>query len=205
MLSSALTLALIVGAAAYDPQIDTQLEPQGGLSLGIGFERLSDDFGAMLRVASPWFLDGHLAVAVVGGLAFHPDLRSLPQGASENDFGAWATYGRVRAVLELSLPLAAAAGRLYVTAGPSFVFLPSDLSSSAVGVGLYGAAGAELFAGDGYRSYPLSFFVEVGGAAHGASQDVDSRTGRPEDDLAVDRPIATGFAVFGGLRLYLWR
>ncbi len=204
MLAASLTLAVAL-TGAFDPEIDTQLKPQAGLSLGIGFERLSSDFGAMLRVGSPWFLDGHLSFALVGGIAFHPDFRSLPQGARENDFGAWATYGRTRAVGEFALPIAAGAGRIYVAAGPSFVFLPSDLSSTRVGVGIYGAAGLEVFAGDGYRTYPISFYAEIGGVAHNASQDVDSRTGGPEDDLAVDRPIATGFAMFGGLRFYLWR
>ena len=176
------------------------------MAVGLAMERFADDYAATVRVASPWLWNGRLAFAMVGGPAWYSDLRALPDSPEGQDFKVQSIFGRVRMQGELALPLAAAAGRLYVAAGPSVLWLPERLSTTRISFGGYGAAGIELFAGDGYRTYPVAFYFEVGVAAHTASQDVASRTGPVEEtDLTVDRPIGTGFAVHGGLRFYLWR
>lgn len=193
-------------ASAYDPVIDQARLPPAGLSVGAGVQRLHDDFGLFLRVASPRFLDDHFGVALAGGVGWYPDLRALPANAASQDFGAWSTYAHARLCAELSTSLVPVSGRLYAKLGPSFLWLSSRLSTTRLGIGVFGAVGAELFAGDAYETYPFALFLEVGATAHSASADVANRTG-PIDtvDLTVDRPIATGFAIAGGVRFYLWR
>ena len=201
----------VVLAAAYDPEIDQALDPQRGLALGFALERFPDDFGVTIRLASPWGWDGRLAVAVVGGVAWFEDLRALPDGSEPGGFGSRSVFGRVRLQGELALPLALAAGRLYVAAGPSLLWLPVRLSTTRVSPGAYAAVGVELFAGDGYRTYPIAFYLEIGATAHTASQDVASRVEPVDVDPQVDRPerldraIGTGVTFHGGLRFYLWR
>lgn len=196
--------ALVV--AAYDPVIDQALVPPAGLSIGAGVQRLHDDFGLFVRVASPRFLDDHFAVALAGGLGWYPDLRALPASTADQDFSAWSTYGHVRLTGEVSTSLVPVSGRLYGRLGPSALWLSTRLSTTRLAFGVYGAVGAELFAGDAYTTYPISLFFELGATAHAASADVANRTGPIETvDPTVDRPIATGFALSGGVRFYLWR
>ncbi len=202
-------VALLVGGllfGAYDPLIDKQLDPHAGLSLGVGVQRLQDDFGLAVRVASPRFLSDRLAVVLVGGVGWYPDLRALPEEEENQDFGAWSLYGHARLLLEASTQIALLSGRLYAKLGPSFLWLSSQLSTTTIGVGGYGAVGLEVFAGDQYRAYPFSFYFEIGGVAHSASADVENRSGAPrQTDTTVDRLIATGLALGGGVRIYLWR
>lgn len=197
-------LALLL--SAYDPLIDKQLDPHAGLSLGVGVQRLQDEFGLGVRVATPRFLSDRLAVVLVGGVGWYPDLRALPMNMEDQDFGSWSLYGHARLMLEASTKIALLSGRLYAKLGPSFLLLSSQLSTSRVGFGGYGAVGIEVFAGDQYRSYPFSFYFEIGGVAHSASADVENRTGAPQmTDTTVDRLIGTGLALAGGVRIYLWR
>ena len=203
------TVALALWAlatAGYDPVIDTALQPHSGLSLELGVQRNQDEFGLFGAVRTPRFLDDHLAVALAGGVGWYPDLRALPMNAENQDFGALSTYAHGRVVFELSTDIALASGRLYAQLGPSFMYLPGRLSTTRVAIGGYGVVGAELFAGDDYRAFPFSFFLQLGATAHAAAADVANRTGPIEEvDPTVDRPIGTGFAIAGGLRWYLWR
>lgn len=193
--------ALAVGA--YDPVIDAP--PGAGLSIGASVQRLQDDFGIGLRLASPRVLDDRLAFVLVAGVGWYPDLRALPVTVEEQDYGAWSPYGHARLLVEASTTIAFASGRLYAAVGPSLLLLSSQLSTRRVALGIYGALGIELFAGDAWRAYPLSLYAELGAVAHDAAADVENRTGAPrETDATVDRPIATGLALSGGLRWYLW-
>lgn len=197
-------LALTLGA--YDPELDAAHGPATGLSLGLGVDRLQDDFGVSLRVGSPRFLDDHLSIVLTGGLGWYPDLRALPASVEEQDFSAWSLYGRARLCLEASIPIAFSAGRLYAAIGPSAVLLSRQLSTTRLGFGAYGALGIELFAGDAHRAFLFSFYAELGAVAHAASADISNRIGAPMmTDATVDRPIATGLALGGGVRVYLWR
>ena len=201
---SAIVLATLV-ASAYDPAIDTQLVPPRGLSVDVGVQRLQDEFGLQLQVTSPRFLEERLAIRLAGGVGWYPDLRALPEDASDQDFDARALYGHTRLLVDGALPLALIPGRLYAAVGPSFLFLPVRVSTTRVAVGVYGVVGIELFAGSADRTAPFSFFFEIGAAAHSAAADVTERTGPIEvTDLTVDRPIGTGLALAGGLRWYLW-
>ncbi|MEQ9502087.1 MAG: hypothetical protein RIT81_34765 [Deltaproteobacteria bacterium] len=206
-MGGAVTLGLAaLLASAYDPVIDTALQPPSGLSLGVGVQRLQDDFGLFLRVATPRFLDDHFAVAVAGGVGWYPDLRALPASTTDQDFSAWSTYGHARVTAEASASIVPVGGRLYGRLGPSFLWLSPRLSTTRLAFGVYGAVGAELFTGDAHRTHPFSLFLEVGATAHAAAADVANRTGPIETvDPTVDRPIATGFAIAGGVRFYLWR
>ncbi len=203
------TIAIAAGAlvlGAYDPEIDTALAPHSGLCVGVGVQRLQDEFGLSVSVSTPRFLEDRLALTVVFGPGWYPDLRALPTSTDDQDFGAWSLYGHARALIDFSSRLAVASGRLYATLGPSFLFLPSRLSTTRVGIGFYGAVGVEFFSGDAYRAHAFAFFFELGGAAHNASQDVENRTGPIEEtNRTVDRLIATGLALTGGLRVYFWR
>jgi hypothetical protein len=191
--------------AAYDPVIDEALDPKGGMAIGLGVQRLQDEFGLLLSIATPRFLDDHLAIAVAGGIGWYPDLRALPMDAEDQDFGAWSLYGHARITLEVSARIAPISGRVYAAVGPSGLLLSERLSTTRIAIGIYGAVGAEIFAGDATRSYPFALFLEIGGCAHGASADVASRTGPITDTgTTVDRPIGTGLALSGGVRAYLW-
>ncbi len=193
-------------ASAYDPVIDQALVPPAGVSIGAGVQRLHDDFGLFVRVASPRFLEDHFAVALAGGIGWYPDLRALPASTADQDFSAWSTYAHARFTGEVSASIVPVGGRLYGRLGPSFLWLSPRLSTTRLSFGVYGAVGAELFTGDANRTYPFSFFLELGATAHTASADVANRTGPIETvDPTVDRPIATGFALAGGVRFYLWR
>lgn len=192
--------------AAYDPSIDTALLPHSGLAVGVGVQRLQDGFGLALEVKSPRFLQDRLAVTLAGGVGWHPDLRALPTDTEDQDFGAWLLYGHTRLLLEASVRIALGSGRLYAQLGPSALFLPERLSTTRVGLGVYGTVGAEIFAGDGLRAFPFAFFMELGASAHSGSADVENRTGpMGEVNESVDRPIGTGFVMYGGVRIYLWR
>jgi hypothetical protein len=197
-------VALSVGA--YDPAIDKAFGPSKGMALGVGVQRLQDDFGLMLKIASPRLLDDHLAIVVAGGVGWYPDLRLAPTGSNAQNFSQWSLYGDARLLAEASTSIAFAASRLYATLGPSILILNTTLSTKRVGIGVYGAVGIELFAGDELRAYPFSLFAEIGAVAHNAAADVKNRTGTPVmTDQTVDRLIATGLAIAGGVRFYLWR
>lgn len=199
-------ILLLAALAAFDPQIDTTVKPWSGVAIEAGVQRLHDDFGLTLGVSSPHFWHDRLSVRLVGGVGWFPDLRSLPMSADESESGAWSTYGHTRLLLNYSVPIALPTGRLYASAGPSIAVLSSRLSSTRVAVGGFGLVGVELFTGDGLQTFPAAFYLEIGGVAHAASADIERRTGIPQtSDATVDRPIATGFAVQGGLRFYLWR
>lgn len=198
--------ALALTFGAFDPELDAAHGPASGLSIGLGVERLQDDFGVALRVGSPRFLDDRLSIVLTGGAGWYPDLRALPMSVEEQDYSAWSLYGRARLCLEASIPIAFSAGRLYATLGPSAVLLSRQLSTKRIGFGGYGAIGVELFAGDAHRAYLFSFYAELGAVAHAASADVSNRAGAPMmTDATVDRAIATGLAIGGGVRVYLWR
>ncbi len=199
-------MLLALATSAYDPKIDTQLVPASGLALGVGVQRLQDEFGLQLQLTSPRFVDGMLAVRIAGGVGWYPDLRSLPDDAGNQAFDARALYGHTRLLLDGAFPLALMPGRLYAAVGPSALFLPMRVSTTRVAIGVYGVVGLELFAGTAYRSSAFSFFFEIGASAHAATADVADRTGPIEvTDLTIDRPIGTGLALAGGLRWYLWR
>ncbi len=202
---SAIVAATLL-ASAYDPEIDRQLLPPAGLSVGVGVQRLQDEFGLTLQLTSPRFVDDRLAVRLSGGVGWYPDLRSLPEDAADQDFDTRALYGHSRLVLDGSLPLALFPGRIYAAAGPSVLFLPERVSTTRVALGVYGVVGLELFAGTAYRTSPLSFYFEIGASAHAAAADVANRSGPIQPtDLTVDRPIGTGLALSGGIRWYLWK
>lgn len=197
---------LLAALAAFDPHIDTAVTPWSGLAVEAGVQRLHDDFGLSLGLSSPHFWHDRLSVRLVGGVGWFPDLRALPASTDEAASGAWSTYGHARALLDYSIPLALPTGRLYAAAGPSLLVVSQRLSSTRVGVGGFGLVGVELFAGNGLETFPVAFYLELGGVAHSASADIERRSGIPETaDATVDRPIATGFVVQGGLRFYLWR
>jgi hypothetical protein len=127
------------------------------------------------------------------------------QGPDET-FGPWSTYGHLRLTVDFAIPLAIPIGRLYAAAGPSLVVLAKNLSTTRVAPGGFGFVGIELFAGDGLQTFPVAFFFQVGGVAHAASADVERRTGTPvASETAVNRAVATGFAMEGGVRFYGWR
>lgn len=196
--------ALLVGA--YDPVIDTAYAPGAGLAVGVGVQRFQDDFGLTLKIASPRFLDDRMALVVAGGVGWYPDLRALPMGVDEQNFSQWSLYGHARLCIEASTAIAFASGRLYATLGPSVLLLSRQLSTTRFAIGGYGAVGVELFAGDAHRAYPFALFAEIGAVAHAASADVNERVGQPtETDPTIDRLIATGLAIGGGVRVYLWR
>lgn len=202
---AALALATLL-AGAYDPVIDAPFAPGTGLAIGAGVQRLQDDFGLVLKVSSPRFLGDRLAVVLGGGIGWYPDLRALPASTDTQDYGAWSLYGHARLGLEASTSIAFAAGRLYATLGPSALLLSQQLSTKRVAFGVYGAVGVELFAGGAQQAYPFSLFAELGAVAHDAAADVENRKGTPvQTDTTVDRLIATGFAISGGVRVYLWR
>ncbi|MGF1511251.1 MAG: hypothetical protein ACFB9M_17310 [Myxococcota bacterium] len=191
--------------AAYDPLIDGELRPKAGVSVGFGVQRLQDEFGIVGSVTSPYFFGEHVALRVEGGIGFFPDIRALPDEPDEVDVGALSLYGHVRTVLVLSARLGLAAGRAYAAAGPSFLFLDDQLSSTGTSVGIYGVVGVELFVGDAFRAFPISVFFEIGGTAHDANADIENRVGPPElTDSTIDLPIATGLALAGGLRYSFW-
>jgi hypothetical protein len=199
---------LALAAGAYDPQIDTAVRPWSGLALDVSVQRLHDDFGLALGVTSPRFLDERLAVRLAGGVGWYPDLRAVPDttAASDETFGPWSTYGHLRLTVDFAIPLAIPIGRLYAAAGPSLVVLAKNLSTTRVAPGGFGFVGIELFAGDGLQTFPVAFFFQVGGVAHAASADVERRTGTPvASETAVNRAVATGFAMEGGVRFYGWR
>lgn len=197
---------LLAALAAYDPNIDAPVEPWNGLAVSAGVQRWQDDFGLALELQSPRFYEDRLAVRLAGGVGWFPDLRALPTGAEQDLGGAWSPYGHLRLGLDFAIPLALPTGRLYAAAGPSLVVLSERLSTTRVGIGGFGLAGVELFAGDGLQSFPVSFYFEIGAIAHTGSADVERRTGTPEaTDTTVDRSIATGFLLQGGVRFYLWR
>jgi hypothetical protein len=124
--------------------------------------------------------------------------------AEDQDFGAWSLYGHGRITFEASARIAPISGRVYAAVGPSALLLSERLSTTRFAIGIYGAVGAEIFAGDATRSYPFALFFEIGGCAHNAAADVPTRTGGTETGTTVDRPIATGLALSGGIRAYLW-
>jgi hypothetical protein len=194
---------LLIGA--YDPVIDQALDPKAGMAIGLSVQRLQDEFGLALSIATPRFLDDHLAVALAGGIGWFPDLRALPMDAEDQDFGAWSLYGHARLTIDASARIAPISGRVYASIGPSALVLAERLSTKRFAFGIYGAVGAEIFAGDAHRTFPFSFFLEIGGVAHAAAANVKNRTGPIEEtDTTVDRPIATGLALSGGVRAYLW-
>lgn len=192
-------------AGAYDPVIDQALDPKSGLAISAGVQRFQDEFGLALHIATPRFLDGHLAVAVAGGIGWYPDLRALPMNEEMQDYGAWSLYGHARLVLEASARIAPISGRVFAQLGPSGLLLSEQLSTKRIAIGVYGSVGVEIFAGDAHRAFPVAVFLEIGGVAHNAKADVPVRSG-PSDgsDTTVDRPIATGLALSGGIRIYLW-
>ena len=188
------------------PMADPALEPPQGMALGVGVQRLQDDLGLALRVSTPRLLDDHLAIVCVGGLGWYPDLRALPEDVTDQNFGAWSMYGHARLGVELSTRVSNSASRLYATLGPSLLVLSDRLSTKKFAVGFFGALGGEIFAGDAFRTYPMALFSELGVAAHDAAADIANRFGPVEKtDTTVDRPIATGLLIGGGLRVYLWR
>jgi hypothetical protein len=196
----------MLAASSYDPELDAAHGPAAGLSIGLGVERLQDDFGLSLKLGSPRFLDDRLAIVLSAGVGWYPDLRALPMSVEEQDFSQWSLYGRARLCAEASVPIAFSAGRLYATAGPSVLLLSRQLSTTRVAIGGYGAVGAELFAGDAHRAFLFSIYAEIGATAHAASADVANRVGAPMmTEATVDRAIATGLAIGGGVRVYLWR
>jgi len=200
-----LTLALVAAFGAYDPLIDGDLAPPTGMSVGLGVQRLQDDFGVTGSISSPWLFGGHLAVRVDGGVGWFSDLRALPSEEEGADFGALSEYAYVRALLLVSTRVGLASGRLYAGAGPSVLFIDEQLSSSTTSPGIYGVAGVELFAGDAFQAFPASFFIEAGAVAHTAEADVESRGGRPTaSEGFIERSIATGFALSAGLRYTFW-
>lgn len=190
---------------AFDPVVDPGLAPKSSMAVGFAVQRFQDDFGLFVRVDSPRFLDDRLAVVLGGGIGWYPDLRSLPSSVDEQDFGAWSMYGHARLCLEFSAMIAGSPHRLYATMGPSVLMLSSQVSTTRLAPGVFGALGVELFAGDAFRAYPLAFFAEIGAVAHSASANVESRVGVPAEteDKTVDRLIATGLALSGGVRIYL--
>lgn len=199
---------LALAAGAYDPQIDTAVRPWSGLAVDASVQRLQDDFGLTLGVSSPRFFEERLGVRLAGGLGWYPDLRAVPDttAASDETFGPWSIYGHLRLTLDFAIPLAIPTGRIYAGAGPSLIVLSKSLSTTRVAPGGVGFVGIELFAGDGLQTFPVSFFLEVGGVAHAASADVERRTGTPvASETAVNRSVATGFLVEGGVRFYWWR
>lgn len=199
-------LALGLLAGRFDPVIDTALGPWNGMALGVGVQRFQDELGLSARVSSPRFLDQRLSVALAGGLGWYPDLRALPASTEQQDYGTWSTYGHARLLLEASIPIAFSSGRLYASLGPSLMLLSAQLSTKRLAPGVYGALGVELFAGDALQAYPFAFYFEIGAVAHVASADVENRAGRPvATDATIDRPIGTGLALGGGVRVYLWR
>lgn len=205
-MGGAIALAALAAISSYDPELDASHGPASGPAIAIGVERLQDDFGIELKVSSPRFLEDHLAIVLAGGVGWFPDLRALPMSIEDQKFSQWSLYGRARLCVEASMPIAFSAGRLYATLGPSFVLLSDQLSMTRVGIGAYGALGVELFAGDAHRAYLFSFYAELGATAHDASADVANRAGAPMmTDATVDRSIATGLAIGGGVRVYLWR
>jgi hypothetical protein len=203
------SVALLVAALAiraYDPSIDKSFGPSNGVSIGVGVQRLQDDFGIALKVASPRFLDNRLTVGLVGGVGWYPDLRALPMNVEDQSFGQWSLYGHARLLAEASTSIAFAASRLYATLGPSALLLSKQLSTRRLAFGVFGAVGVELFAGDELRAYPFAIYLEIGAVAHAASADVKNRVGQPVmTEATVDRSIATGLALGGGVRIYLWR
>lgn len=199
-----LILACGLALAAYDPLVDQELAPRREFSFGFGVQRLQDEFGLVASFTSPYFAEGHLAVRLEGGVGWYPDLRSLPADADETSFGALSLYGHTRLLGVAATRIGLASGRLYVALGPSLLFLDPQLSSQEVTPGVVGLFGAEFFAGDDYRAWPVSLFFEVGGTAHAASADIENRIGEPEPSgSTVDRPIATGLALSAGMRIYL--
>lgn len=192
-------------ASAYDPTIDTQLVPPAGMAVAVSVQRLQDEFGVTAEVSSPRFFD-LLALRLAGGVGWYPDLRAIPEDAADQEFDSRALYGHSRFLIDAAVPLGLLPGRVYAAVGPSLLILPERVSTTRFAVGVYGVAGVELFAGTAYRTYPLSFFFEIGASAHNASADVAQRTGPIQTtDLTVDRPIGTGLALSGGLRWYIWR
>ena len=169
-------VALLVAAhlaSAYDPVIDQARLPPAGLSVGAGVQRLHDDFGLFLRVASPRFLDDHFGVALAGGVGWYPDLRALPANAASQDFGAWSTYAHARLCAELSTSLVPVSGRLYAKLGPSFLWLSSRLSTTRLGIGVFGAVGAEQV----LVHCVLVFFAAAAGHAAQVFPYVEAREG----------------------------
>ncbi|NJK89083.1 MAG: hypothetical protein HC923_06555 [Myxococcales bacterium] len=205
MVVGLIVLAASVANPTYDPAIDGVLRPRAGASVAFGVQRLQDEFGLVLSLVTPHVFDERIALRIEGGVGWYPDFRALPDDADDQEFAAWSLYGHVRALLQASTRFALASGRIYAAVGPSFLVLDEQVSSTRVAPGVFGVVGAELFAGDDYRAYPLSFFLEIGGAAHDASADVQNRVGRPQTTgTTIDRPIGTGLALAGGLRLYVW-
>jgi len=197
---------LLAALAAYDPNIDAAVKPWTGLGVSAGVQRLHDDFGVFAEVESPRFFEDRLSLRLAGGVGWFADLRALPMGTDDDGGGAWSPYGHLRLGLDFAVPIALPTGRLYATAGPSLIVLGRRLSTTRVGVGGFGAAGIEIFAGDGLQSFPIAFYFEIGAVAHTGAADVENRTGAAEaSDSTVDRPIATGFLMQGGVRFYLWR
>lgn len=197
--------AALAASAAYDPAIDQALRPREGLALSGGVQRLQDEFGVWAGISSPHFAGGHLAVRLEGGVGWYPDIRALPEEAADRDFGAWSLYGHARLLLQASTRIALASGRIYTGVGPSLMVLDDQLTSTRLAPGIYGVLGLELFAGDDYRAFPVSLFVEIGGTAHDASADIENRIGPPrEAETTIDRPIGTGLALAAGLRFYAW-
>lgn len=201
-LTAGLALALI---SSYDPNIDQALRPREGLSVSGGVQRLQEEFGVWVGVASPQFAGGHLALRLEGGVGWYPDIRALPEDVADQDFGAWSLYGHARLMLQASTRIALASGRLYTAVGPSVMILDDQLSSTTAAPGIYGVLGLELFAGNDYRAYPVSLFFELGGTAHTGSADIENRIGPPQEaESTIDRPIGTGLALSAGLRFYAW-
>ncbi len=193
-------------AAAYDPAIDAAHGPATGASVALGVQRFQDDFGLVLRVATPRFLDEHLAIALSGGIGFYPDLRSLPMTVEDQEYSSWSLYGHARLCLEAAAPIAFSSGRIYAAIGPSFLLLSEQLSSKRIAPGVYGAAGVELFVGTDLHAELFSFYFEIGAVAHDAAADIANRMGAPMmTEATVDRSIATGLAIGGGIRFYFWR
>ncbi|MBK8011357.1 MAG: hypothetical protein IPK13_08405 [Deltaproteobacteria bacterium] len=209
--SVALIATLLSGQSTTDARddgllADPALEPPQGMAVGLGVQRLHDDFGLTLRVSTPRMLDDHLAIVLAGGLGWYPDLRALPEDVADQNFGAWSMYGHARLGVELSTRVSNSVSRLYATLGPSLLVLSDRLSTKKYAVGLFGALGGEIFAGDGFRTYPMALFFELGATAHDAAADIANRFGPVEKtDTTVDRSIATGLLIAGGLRVYLWR
>ncbi len=192
-------------ASAFDPQIDQALEPPKGVSLGVGVQRLQDEFGLAFEARSPRLLNDRLVISLAGGLGWYPDLRSLPEQAEQQRYGAWSLYGHLRLRAETSLRLAQSPHRLYAALGPSLLFLNERLSSTTVSIGVHGAIGIELFAGDRFKTYPFGVFAEIGATAHTASADIAQRIGPiTTADTTVDRPIGTGLTLAAGVRYYLF-
>ncbi len=194
-------------AGALEPLVDAGTTPPAGLALALGVQRHQDEFGLIGKLISPRFLDDHLAISAGGGLGWYPDLRALPMNEEQQDYGAWALYGHARLAIEASTGIALASGRIYASVGPSVMFLSESLSTTTLSLGVHGVAGVELFAGDAFQAYPFSFYFEIGGTAHTAAADKKSRIGADDASVEsqIDRPIGTGLALGGGLRVYLWQ